>query len=170
MKKKFLVGLLLLLNLCIISQSQGQNFTLTAQFNDRVYPYYWNTKDDVSLSYLAINTSYGVVIGSNQYSSEQQWINFTATEKHVKLIFRQDSAPYDNQSNKLTELEFSLYSITSNTDTSPTLLDRLTLQIVYPTDQANYGSLAERISQIVIILVLSFIGVSMIVSIFMRYA
>jgi hypothetical protein len=175
MSKKLLVLIsLICLSLSLISQQIQADIIVTdgftPEFKDRLDPYYWNTKDSVSATRLVIGKQYGIVIGSNQITSEQQWINFTADSTDSQIYFRHHSAEYDNNSNVITELYIDLYEITSNIDTTPTYYDRIVLQIVYKQDQINYGVLAENIATIFIILVLIIVGTSFIIYTFRRYA
>ena len=163
MKKIFMLLFVVMITFQVIA-------TMSApEFEPRIEPYYWDTADKIMVRGLTIGNKYGILIGSNQVESEQQWINFTADSQRAEVHFRQFTAEYDNNSNKITELYIDLYEISSNNDPAPTFYDRLTLDIIFKQDQADYGSLVEQVLFIVSIAVLTLIVVSFIIYMFRRY-
>ena len=122
----------------------GEATTNVASFVERATPYYWASKDTFVLQDLTLQENYGVLIGSNQPTSEHRWVNFTATAMFASVDFRQDTTPVDSSGLTLKTLQLTLYTIDGNFDTSPTELDSLTLSIIYPTDQYSAEELVQN--------------------------
>ena len=165
-KKLFIVISLTFLVSVLVFVQAGMS---APEFEPRIDPYYWDTADKIMVRGLTIGNQYGILIGSNQVQSEQQWINFTADSQRAEVHFRQYSSEYDNKSERITELYIDLYEISSNFDPAPVFHDRLTLDIVFKQDQANYGTLVEQFVFLISILVLVLIIVSFIVYMYRRF-
>lgn len=149
MKIRIIIFFVLGINLfsCIQINSQQYYF---GEFEERTNPYFWGSKDSIIARDLTPNVIYGVLIGSNQASSEQQWINFTADSTKAKIVFRQNSAEYTNETVKLTQLFIDLYYMTSINGENLQYLDRLTLNIIYKNEQVDFSNIINQIILLII--------------------
>ena len=146
--KKLCIFFIILIGLVVPTQGLAglaDDFTETAfapEFEQQELEYYWGSKKVVNLQMLEPGTFYDLCIGTNQYSTEQQWINFTATHTNAEITFVQDSEPVDTNGDTIHYLVLSLYE-------GSTIKCNITYSVIYPTDQYNPGQIVFALSAIV---------------------
>jgi len=118
--------ILLLFVACLPAQSTTGNF-----IKDDNPIYYPETSYNLYLTNLTVDIQYGILIGVNQFTYDQQWINFTALDnsKVIPFIHFQTQTYIDNASQPIQYLLLYLYTIANNSDTNPTLLDRYSFNL-----------------------------------------
>ncbi len=122
-----LVSVLVGFSSSITPVSASGNFDSDANLD-----YYPETLLTLNLQNLTSGQMYGILIGANQASINQAWNNFTATGTTETRIFShfKTQAYIDNFSQVINILRIELYNITSNSDTSPVLIDQINYNLV----------------------------------------
>jgi len=142
LKKKVILFFCILFfgqNLALSCANPSGNFEKSELLNEiRYYP---GTSFSLHVTNLSVGYYYGIQIGANQFVYNQQWINFTAGNFHQIITFSHfiNQEMIDNQSNPISHLLIYLWSIDSNSDTSPTKLDTYTLIVNNYSDSWNTG-------------------------------
>lgn len=135
--------LLLLIYISPVTITQGWTETTFAPtIDDSPTSYYWGSLKTITVYNQILGVEYSLLVGANQWASERQWINYTATEGTAEITFRQESDPVDTDGNQLEYLALWLYA-------NGTVVDRLVLSIVYPTDQYNAPAIMQSLFYVV---------------------
>lgn len=149
MKKYVLILLILILPVVpMVASLQTQYFLSSPDTN-----YYPGTKATITLLNLEFNQTYSLLIGANQHTWDQQWINFTATRISMTLPFIHTAGHclFDSSNQTLTRLQLSLF------DASHNLLGSYWLNVENYVSNANLQGWSSLGVQIIIFLFSGFI-------------
>ena len=101
--------------------------------------YYWGSVKTITLTRQVIGLTYQLCIGANQPTSEQQWINYTASQSNAEITFKQHTAAYTSDDEPLVYLLLTLYE-------EETAITNLTLTVIYPADQYNAQMVMQSVA------------------------
>ena len=165
MKKQIVMGILILgifilcasaipTNAKINARGTTGNFLLT---DEVVHGYFPATDLIINLVNLTKFRDYGILIGANQNISDQQWVNFTATEINIEIKtihFADQSTAGINISGifvpNLNQLKIVLYGILGDNDTTPNELDIMWIRIRYYDEQIPEYAISTLLGAIII--------------------
>lgn len=101
--------------------------------------YYPETVLTLRMANLTEDDYYGILIGANQVTADQQWNNFTATSASMnRSIIHFNTQTYlDNQSQDIQYLLIKLYYVINDSNTNIAQLSLITYDLVRISDQLN---------------------------------